>query len=94
VIYGLIELGWAEAELRDAEGGIEKMQRGLAEYEAKLRSPYFLGLLADQLCKAGRLKEGLAVITKALTLAEYTGEARFRSCIGSKANYSQRTPIY
>ena len=74
MIYGLIELGWAEAELGDAEGGIEKMQRGLAEYEAKLRSPYFLGLLADQLCKAGRLKEGLAVITKALTLAEYTGE--------------------
>jgi predicted ATPase len=77
VTYGLIELGWAEAELGDAEGGIEKMQRGVAEYEAtgaKLRSPYFLGLLADQLCKAGRLEEGLAVITKALTLAEQTGE--------------------
>jgi DNA-binding winged helix-turn-helix (wHTH) protein/predicted ATPase len=77
VIYGLIELGWAEAELGDAEGGIEKMQRGLAEYEvtgAKLRSPYFLGLLADQLSKAGRIEEGLAVIAKALTLAEHTGE--------------------
>ncbi len=75
--YGLIELGWAEAELGDAEGGIEKMQRGLAEYEvtgAKLRSPYFLGLLADQLSKAGRLEEGFAVITKALALAENTGE--------------------
>jgi DNA-binding winged helix-turn-helix (wHTH) protein/predicted ATPase len=77
VTYGLIELGWAEAELGDAEGGIEKIQRGVAEYEvtgAKLRSPYFLGLLADQLCKAGRLEEGLAVITKALTLTEQTGE--------------------
>jgi DNA-binding winged helix-turn-helix (wHTH) protein/predicted ATPase len=77
VTYGLIELGWAEAELGDAEGGIEKMQRGVAEYEvtgAKLRTPYFLGLLADQLCKAGRLEEGLAVITRALTLAEHTGE--------------------
>ncbi len=77
VTYGLIELGWAEAELGDAEGGIEKMQRGLAEYEvtgAKLRSPYFLGLLADQLSKAGQLEEGLAAITKALTLAEHTGE--------------------
>ncbi len=77
VAYGLIELGWAEAELGDAESGIEKMQRGLAGYEAtgaKLRSPYFLGLLADQLRKAGRLEEGLAVITKALTLAEDTGE--------------------
>lgn len=53
------------------------MQRGLAEYEmtgAKLRSPYFLGLLADQLTKAGRLEEGLAAMTKGLTLAENTGE--------------------
>ena len=77
VTYGLIELGWAEAELGDAEGGIEKMQRGLAEYEmtgAKLRSPYFLGLLADQLSRAGRLEEGLAVITRALILAEQTAE--------------------
>jgi predicted ATPase len=77
VIYGLIELGWAEAELGDAVSGIEKMQRGLAEYEsigAKLRTPYFLGLLADQLSKSGRLEEGFAVITKALTLAEQTGE--------------------
>jgi len=77
VTFGLIELGWAEAELGDAEGGIEKMKRGLAQYEvtgAKLRCPYFLGLLADQLSKAGRLEEGFAAITKALTLAEQTGE--------------------
>jgi len=77
VTYGLVELGWAEAELGDLQGGIEKMQRGVAEYEmtgARLRSPYFLGLLADQLNKAGRLEEGLAVMTKGLTLAEHTGE--------------------
>ncbi len=75
--YGLIELGWAEAELGDAQHGIEKMQRGLAEYEAtgaKLRSPYFLELLADQLGKTGRSQEALAAITKALTLADHTGE--------------------
>ena len=77
VIYGLVELGWAEAELGDAEIGIEKMQRGLAQYErtgAKLRSPYFLGLLADQLNKAQRIEEGLAAIAQALTCAEQTGE--------------------
>jgi DNA-binding winged helix-turn-helix (wHTH) protein/tetratricopeptide (TPR) repeat protein len=77
VTFGLIELGWAEAELGDAEEGIEKMRRGLAQYEltgAKLRCPYFLGLLADQLSKAGRLDEAFEVITKALTLAEQTGE--------------------
>jgi adenylate cyclase len=75
--YGLVELGWAEAELGNGQNGIEKMQAGLAEYEAtgaKLRSQYFLGLLADQLGKTGRVEEGLQAITKALTLAELTGE--------------------
>jgi predicted ATPase len=75
--YGLMELGWAVAERGDGEDGIEKMQRGLAEYEAtgaKLRCPYFLGLLADQLGKTRRLEEGIAIITQAITLAEQTGE--------------------
>lgn len=78
--YGLIELGWSEAELGNVREGIEKMQRGLAEYQAtgaKLRRPYFLGLLADQLGKAGRAEDGLLAITDALGLAELTGEAYF-----------------
>jgi len=77
VTYGLIELGWAIAELGNPQDGIEKMQRGVAEYEAtgaRLRSPYFLGLLADQLIKTGRVEEGILTITKALNLAEQTGE--------------------
>lgn len=77
VTYGLIELGWAVAELGDPQDGIEKMERGLAEYEmtgATLRSPYFLGLLADQLGKVGRVEEGLVAISKALALAARTGE--------------------
>jgi adenylate cyclase len=76
--YGLIELGWAEAELGEVQVGIARMQRGLAAYEAtgaKLRCPYFLGLLADQLCKAGHVEEGLAAIAKATTLGEHTGES-------------------
>lgn len=75
--YGIIEMGWAEAELGNVKGGIEQMQRGLALHESmesKLRLPYFLALLADQLGKTGRLDEGLAEITKALTLAKQTGE--------------------
>ena len=75
--YGLIEFGWAIAELGNPKDGIEKIQRGLLEYEAtgaKLRVPYFLGLLADQLGKAGRIEEGLLEITKALKLAEHTRE--------------------
>ena len=75
--YGVIELGWAEAKLGNAQQGIEQMQRGLASYEAtgaKLWTTYFLQLLADQLVKAGRIEEGLAVIAKALAYAETSGE--------------------
>jgi DNA-binding winged helix-turn-helix (wHTH) protein/tetratricopeptide (TPR) repeat protein len=77
VTYGLIELGWVAAELGNPQDGIEKMERGLADYEktgAKLRSPYFLGLLADQLGKTGRIEEALLAISKALELAKQTGE--------------------
>jgi adenylate cyclase len=75
--YGIIELGWAEAELGNAQAGIEQMQRGLELHESmgsKLRSPYFLGLLADQLAKAGRIEDGLATVIKGIMLAEQTGE--------------------
>jgi predicted ATPase len=77
VTYGLIELGWAVAERGNPQDGIEKMERGLADYErtgARLRTPYFLGMLADQLGKIGRVEEGLLAIVKALDLAERTGE--------------------
>jgi predicted ATPase len=75
--YGIIEMGWAEAELGNVQAGIEQMQRGLALHElmgSKLRLPYFLGLLADQLGKAGRVEEGLATIANALNEAEHSGE--------------------
>lgn len=75
--YGIIELGWAEAELGNVTDGIEQMQRGLALHESmesKLRLPYFLGLLADQFAKAGRVEEGLATIEKAVAVSEHTGE--------------------
>lgn len=77
VTYGLIELGWAVAELGNPQDGIERIEKGLADYEktgAKLRSPYFLGLLADQLGKTGRIEEALLAISKALDLAKHTGE--------------------
>jgi DNA-binding winged helix-turn-helix (wHTH) protein/predicted ATPase len=75
--YGIIEMGWAEAELGDLQAGITQMEKGLALHESmgsKLRSPYFLGMLADHLAKAGRVDEGLATATQAITLAEQTGE--------------------
>lgn len=77
VAFGKIDLGWADAELGDVEQGIEQMQRGLAAYEAtetKIFYPTFLCSFADQLNKAQRIEEGLAVIAQALTCAEQTGE--------------------
>jgi DNA-binding winged helix-turn-helix (wHTH) protein/predicted ATPase len=74
---GKIDLGWANAELGEVQHGIEQMQQGLAEYEAtgtRLLIPTFLGSLADQLNKAQRKGEGLAVIEKALTCAEQAEE--------------------
>ena len=75
--YGIIEQGWADAELGNAQRGIEQIQRGLTLHESmgsKLRLPYFLGLLADQLTKAGCVENGLVTIEKAITIAERTGE--------------------
>lgn len=74
---GDIDLGWADAELGNPEDGIERLQRGIKTYMAtgaKLWCPHFLGLLADQLGKAGRLEEGLETISTALHLAETSSE--------------------
>jgi tetratricopeptide (TPR) repeat protein len=77
VAFGKIALGWANAELGDIQQGIEQMQQGLAAYEAtetKVFYPTFLCSLADQLNKAQRIEEGLAVIARALLCAEQTEE--------------------
>jgi tetratricopeptide (TPR) repeat protein len=77
VAFGKIALGWANAELGDIQQGIEQMQQGLAAYEAtetKVFYPTFLCSLADQLNKAQRVEEGLAVIARALICAEQTEE--------------------
>lgn len=75
--FGKIDLGWADAELGDVQQGTELMQQGLAAYEAtetKIFYPTFLCSLAEQLNKARRIEEGLAVIAKALTCSEQTEE--------------------
>jgi DNA-binding winged helix-turn-helix (wHTH) protein/predicted ATPase len=74
--FSNIDLGWAEAELGNAHG-IDQMQRGLSAYMAagaKLWCPHFLGLLAEQLGKAGRVEEGLDAIARAFALANETAE--------------------
>jgi predicted ATPase len=74
---GTITLGWAEAELGNAQQGIARMQQGTAAYEAtgaRLWLPYFLGLLAHQFGKAERVEEGLTTIYKAITHTDHSGE--------------------
>jgi DNA-binding winged helix-turn-helix (wHTH) protein/predicted ATPase len=80
--FGHIDLAWSEAELGDVQRGIAQMKRSLEAYEAtgaRLRSPYFLGLLADELGKAGRVEEGLIAIAQAVILAERNGESYWLS---------------
>ncbi|HLW55583.1 MAG TPA: AAA family ATPase [Candidatus Angelobacter sp.] len=77
VAYGTMFLGWAEAESGDRSRGLEQIERGLATYQAtgaRLWCAYFLGLLADQLDKAGRAEEALATVVKAIAEAETCGE--------------------
>jgi predicted ATPase len=77
IAFGDIDLGWAEAELDDLQQGIERMQQGLRAHMATgamLWCPHFLGLLAEQLAKAGRTEEGLDTLAKALSMAESSGE--------------------
>ena len=77
VALGKVDLGWADAELGNPLRGIEEIQEGLTAYEAtggKLWTPRFLGMQAVALAKAGRFEESLAVIAKALSHAEQTGE--------------------
>jgi predicted ATPase len=74
---GKIDLGWASAELGQVQEGIEQMQQGLTAFNAtgtRIWYPILLGSLADQLNKARRVGEGLAVIARAIACAEDTGE--------------------
>jgi DNA-binding winged helix-turn-helix (wHTH) protein/tetratricopeptide (TPR) repeat protein len=74
--YSTIELGWVQAEGGD-ENGIVRMREGLTSYEAtgaRLWSAHFLGLIASQLLRAGRVEEGLVTIQSAFACAERTGE--------------------
>ncbi len=74
--WATILLGWAQVEMGEFEEGVAQLRRGLADFDrtgAGIRKPYYLGLLAEALGKAGKTDEGLAVIDNALTLASTTG---------------------
>jgi DNA-binding SARP family transcriptional activator len=75
---------WAEILVRHAEASrrldaesIAALRRSIDLFSAsgaRLRLPYYLGLLAGVLCDAGRAKEGLAVLDEALAEVRSSNE--------------------
>jgi len=66
---GTVVRGWALADSGQTEDGIAEIRRGLADYAATgagMWSPYFLGLLAEALGRAGQAGAGLDVLVEAL----------------------------
>ncbi len=75
-IGGLMR-GWALAMRGEQETGIALLREGLASYlttGARQQHTYFLALLAEALCKAGRVQEGLEALAEALEVARQCGE--------------------
>jgi predicted ATPase len=76
LMLGEISRGWLLAERGRLEEGAERIQQGLAVYQAigaELGRPTFLGNLADVLGRLGRTEDALAVVAEAIALAERTG---------------------
>jgi predicted ATPase len=79
---GTIMRGSALADAGEAEAGIAQLRRGLLAWEdtgAALIVPYYLGLLAKALAKAGRASEGLGALTEALDRVARTEELWFKA---------------
>lgn len=67
--------GWTLVE--DDEERIAVIRQGLAAYQAtgaELGRPWILALLAEAYGQAGRVEEGLGILSEALTLVEQSGE--------------------
>ncbi len=74
---GAILRGWARVEQGQGKEGIVQLRQGLDAYRAtgaKLWEPHWLALLAEAYGKTGQIKEGLALLSEALTLINNTGE--------------------
>jgi predicted ATPase len=64
-------------EDRQAEEGITQMRSGLEAMQAtgaRLRRPYYLGLLAQACCRVGKVEEAKAHLAEALALVDKSGE--------------------
>jgi DNA-binding SARP family transcriptional activator/predicted ATPase len=77
---GIVQVGWALAQLGSPEEGIARMREGiagLAATGAQMDLLYFTALLGEALAQAGQPEAGLAEIDRALATANQRG-ARFQ----------------
>ena len=81
-MIGTIFRDWAAAAQSHNEAPVEQLQKVITAWcatGAELLRPYFLGLLAEQYGKIGRIEKGLALLDEALavvnTSAEHFSEA-------------------
>lgn len=76
-LHGIIFRGWALTEQGQVEEGIEQMRQGLdawCDTGARWLEPLYLSLLAGAYMKLGQTTKGLALLKKAQTEVEQTGE--------------------
>jgi class 3 adenylate cyclase/predicted ATPase len=74
--------GWALATRDGLDAGIGKMRQGLAAKKAtgaRLKIPFYLGLMAGLYGRAGRSEEALDLVGNALARIEATGERWFEA---------------
>jgi DNA-binding SARP family transcriptional activator/predicted ATPase/class 3 adenylate cyclase len=77
---GTVLQGWALTEQGREEEGIAQMRQGLATWQATrigIYQSYYLALLAKACERVGRVKEGLRLLTEALTIVDEIGERTF-----------------
>jgi DNA-binding SARP family transcriptional activator/predicted ATPase len=75
--WASIQHGWAVAQLGAVDEGIAQMRENLGELRAVRQLvciPFFLGMLADALAQAGRMKEGLQAVQEGLEMLAPTHE--------------------
>lgn len=89
--------GWAMTEQNQLEQGTLRMEQALGELQvlgAGLRRPYYLCLLAEAYRKAGRVADGLDVVTDALTQVREQKQHQFEAelyCVKGKLLRTQGT---